>query len=88
MSKFTGLVAVAFLAMVASGHALADAKEGQLYLSAMGSYVDDDTDRGIKDEINGGQISLGYALSDAWNIEAMISIANNNTDSVRSRIPR
>ena len=79
MSKFTGLVAVAFIAMVASGHALADAKEGQLYLSAMGSYVDDDVDRGLKDEITGGQISLGYALSDAWNIEAMVSIANNNT---------
>ena len=79
MSKITGLVAVAFIAMAASGSAMADAEKGQVYMSVMGSYVDDDTDRGIKDEINGGQISLGYAMSDAWNIEAMLSIANNNT---------
>ncbi len=78
MNKFTGLMAVTLIAMALPGHALADAKEGQVYLSVMGSHVDDDTDRGIEDGINGGQISLGYAISDEWNIEGMLSIANNN----------
>ena len=78
MNKFTGLVAVALVALAASGNAFAEAEEGQVYLSVMGSYVDDDMDRGIKDEINGGQISLGYAMSEAWNIEAMLSVANRN----------
>lgn len=86
MSKFTGLVAVTLVALAASGHALAEAEKGQSYLSVMGSYVDDDAERGLKDEINGGQISLGYAISETFNIEAMVSFANYNEGDIPSVI--
>ena len=61
---------VIVLAMVA-GDVLAAAEDGQGYFSAMGSYVDDDPERGVDDGFNGGQFSLGKALSQTWNFEAL-----------------
>jgi len=60
--------------------AFAEAEPGQAYFSAMGNVVDDDKARGLEDGLNGGQISLGYALSHTINIEAMISTADTKSD--------
>jgi OOP family OmpA-OmpF porin len=56
-------------------NARADAEAGQGYFSIMGSYIDDDSSRGLEDAINGGQLGLGYVVNDALNIEAMLSVA-------------
>ncbi len=75
MRTFICVVAATFLAVTGASDAFADAEAGQFYFSAMGSYMDDDKDRGVNDDINGGQISLGYALEEAVNIEAAFSVA-------------
>ena len=68
--------AIAFLGMQ-SAHA--DVEAGQGYFSVMGSYIDDDSSRGLEDAINGGQLGFGYALSEGFNIEAMLSVAMPKT---------
>jgi len=74
MRIITCVVAATAIAFISTGNAFADAETGQGYFSVMGSYVDDDEDRGIDDDIKGAQFGLGYALTDAVNIEAMLSI--------------
>ncbi len=75
MRIFTCVVAATVIAFAGAENALADAESGQGYFSAMGSYVDDDKDRGVEDAVNGGQFGLGYALNDNWNIEGVLSYA-------------
>ncbi len=75
MRTFTCVVAATFVAFVGAENAFADAEAGQGYFSAMGSYIDDDKDRNVDDEINGGQFGFGYAVNDAVNVEAMFSTA-------------
>jgi len=75
MRIFTCVVAATVIAFAGAENALADAESGQGYFSAMGSYVDDDKDRGVEDAVNGGQFGLGYALNDNWNIEGILSFA-------------
>ena len=55
--------------------AVADAEAGQGYFTIMGTYADDDTDRGLEDAINGGVLGAGYAVNDRWNVEGFISVA-------------
>lgn len=81
MRIFTCVVAVTLVAFLGAGNAFADAEAGQGYFSIMGSYIDDDEDRGIQDGVNGGQFGFGYGLNDAVNIEALLSIASNSGDS-------
>lgn len=71
MKAFTSSLAAILLALTSASTALADAAEGQAYFSIMGSYVDDDDDRGVDDGVNGGQFGVGYAITDKWNIEAL-----------------
>ncbi|NNF40454.1 MAG: OmpA family protein [Woeseiaceae bacterium] len=78
MSRLTGIAAAALIAFLFAGDALADAEAGRLYFSVMGSYVDDDQDRGIDDGFNGGQTSIGYAVNDWLNIEGLASYAYHN----------
>ena len=73
MRIFTCVVAATFIAFLGTGDALADAEAGQGYFSIMGSYIDDDKDRGVEDDFNGGQLGFGYAINDALNIEAVLS---------------
>jgi len=68
-------VAATVVALAGANTALADAESGQGYFSVMGTYMDDDKDRGVEDGINGGQISIGQALNDAINIEFLVQIA-------------
>ena len=75
MRIFTCVVAATVVAFAGAENALADAESGQGYFSAMGSYIDDDNDRGVDDGFNGGQFGFGYALNDAFNVEALFSFA-------------
>ena len=73
-------VAVATLMALASAQtAYAEAQEGQAYLSAMGTYTEYDSNRGVDDSFGGRQFGLGYAVHDKFNIEAMIAIASPDT---------
>jgi OOP family OmpA-OmpF porin len=58
--------------MLASPDARADAADGQAYFSIMASYIDDDKDRNIDDGLNGLQFGFGWALSQNWNLEALM----------------
>jgi OOP family OmpA-OmpF porin len=70
------VVAATFIAFLGAGNAFADAEAGQGYFSVMGSYIDDDKDRGVDDGVKGGQFGFGYAMNDAFNVEAMLSVAS------------
>ena len=76
MRILTRVVSAAIMAFMVTGSAFADAEQGQGYFSVMGSYIDDDKDRNVDDGIRGGQFGLGYAYSDALNIEAFLSAAS------------
>ena len=78
-------VAVTATALVGASTAFADAETGQGYFSVMGTYTDDDKDRGVEDGINGGQFSFGKALSDSLNVEVLVQAAlakNQNQDQL------
>jgi len=81
MRIFTCVVAATFIAFLGAGKAFAGAEAGQGYFSIMGSYIDDDDDRAVRDGIDGGQFGLGYALTDTVNIEAFLSAASVSGDS-------
>jgi OOP family OmpA-OmpF porin len=76
MKTFICAVAVTFIAFAGGQNAFADAETGQGYFSVMGSYMDDDNDRNVEDAVNGGQVSVGYAMTDNLNIEGLFSFAN------------
>ena len=76
MKTFICAVAVTFIALAGGQSAFADAEAGQGYFSVMGSYMDDDEDRDVEDGVNGGQISVGYAINDRLNVEGVFSFAN------------
>ncbi|HNP35285.1 MAG TPA: OmpA family protein [Woeseiaceae bacterium] len=76
MKLFICVIATAVVALTAAGDAFADASKGQAYFSVMGSYIDDDDDRNIDDGINGGQFGFGWAISQGWNVEAMMSASH------------
>jgi OOP family OmpA-OmpF porin len=67
--------AATVLAFAGAQDAFADAEPGQGYFSIMGSYIDDDTERDLEDAVNGGQMGIGYAVNDQWNLEGFISMA-------------
>ncbi len=73
MRILTCVVTAIVFGLLATSNAFAEAEPGQGYFSAMGSYVDDDKDRGVEDDITGGQFGFGYVLNDAYNIEAVFS---------------
>ncbi len=66
------------VALVGAENALADAEAGQGYFSGAFSYIDDDTDRNLDDGVRGGQMGVGYALNDNWNVEGFLSMASMN----------
>jgi len=75
------VAAATLIALAGAQNAFAEAEAGQAYFSVMGSYVDDDKQRGLEDGLNGGQFSLGYALNDTVNIEALFSAAIPKSDT-------
>ncbi len=78
MRVFICVIAIA--AVMASGSAFAEAAEGQGYFSAMGTYTDDDAQRGVDDGFNGGMFSLGKAMNQNWNFEVLY--ATSRADSL------
>ncbi len=82
MRTIIWVAAATVLALGGTQSAFADAETGQAYFSVMGTYADDDKQRRLEDAVNGGQISLGWVLSDTINFEAMLSAARMKaTDS-------
>lgn len=75
MRTFICVAAATVVAFAGAQNAFAEAEAGQAYFSVMGSYIDDDKERGLEDGLNGGQFSLGYAINDTVNIEALFSAA-------------
>lgn len=73
MRTLTCVVAATFIAFAGAQNAFAEAEAGQGYFSIMGSYVDDDEDRLVEDDINAGQLGFGYAINDTLNIEGYFS---------------
>ncbi|MDJ0750252.1 MAG: OmpA family protein [Woeseiaceae bacterium] len=63
------------IALAGASTAFADAEAGQGYFSAMGTYIDDDTDRNAEDGIKGGHFGMGKAVSEHVNIEFLLQIA-------------
>ena len=73
MKTFICVVAATFITFAGTQSAFADAEAGQGYFSVMGSYMDDDKDRNVKDGVNTGQFGMGYAVNDILNVEGVIS---------------
>jgi OOP family OmpA-OmpF porin len=73
MKTFICVVAATLIAFAGAQSAFADAEVGQGYFSVMGSYLDDDKDRDVKDGVNTGQFGMGYAINDILNIEGFVS---------------
>jgi len=80
MRTFTCVVAATFIALMGTESALADAEAGQGFLSIMGSYIDDDEDRNVEDGFRGGQLGIGYAISENINLAAYVSAAVMKAD--------
>lgn len=82
MRNFICVAVATILALTGAQNAFAEAEAGQAYFSVMGTYTDDDKQRGLEDGLNGGQISLGYALNEKINLEVLISAAVPKSDSL------
>lgn len=78
MRTFVCAVVATAFAFAVSNAAFAAAEPGQGYLTIMGTYLDDDTDRGLEDAVNGGMLGAGYAVSEYVNVEGYISFAYPN----------
>ncbi len=76
MRTFIFGAVAATLAIAWANNAYADAEAGQGYFTFMASYIDDDSDRGLEDAVNGGQFGVGYGLNEAWNVEGLVSFAS------------
>ncbi|MGI9234023.1 MAG: OmpA family protein [Woeseiaceae bacterium] len=81
MRILTRFVTATCFVVLWAGNAFAEAEPGQGYFFAMGSYVDDDDDRGVEDDITTGQFGFGYVLNDALNMELMLSAGWADGDS-------
>jgi OOP family OmpA-OmpF porin len=66
--------------LLAHGVAQAAEEVGQAYIKGMGSYIVADDDRSVDDEVVGGLIGFGYALSDHWNLELDINLLDLSGD--------
>lgn len=73
MRNFSCSILLATCLCLGASIAIADAQTGQSYVSVMGSYYDDDDDRGVEDGFAGGEIAYGKAFHDNWNVEGFLS---------------
>lgn len=53
---------------------------GRVYVKALGTYIDADSDRLVDNEVVGGTLGFGYSLSDHWNIEFDLQKLNLDGD--------
>lgn len=68
--------AVLLATLVCGSRAMADAEKGQGYISPMATFIDDDKDRAVDDGVAGGQIGIGAALHENWNVEIFAHAAS------------
>src|SRR5690606_36448010 len=54
----------------------ADAQAGQSYFTIMPTFVDDDKEAGLDDGVSGGQLGVGHAINEHWNIEGYFMFAS------------
>ena len=54
----------------------AEAEPGQGSINIMGSYIDDDPERALDDEIAGGHLGFGYAINERWDVELFVQGAS------------
>jgi OOP family OmpA-OmpF porin len=71
MLRRKAITTTALGAALLLGHTAAQAAEevGQAYLKGLGTYISADSDRHVDDEIAGGLVGFGYALSEHFNLE-------------------
>ncbi|MEO7385479.1 MAG: OmpA family protein [Gammaproteobacteria bacterium] len=71
MLRSKAITTTALGASMLLGHAVAQAAEevGQAYLKGLGTYISADGDRHVDDDVAGGVIGFGYALSEHFNVE-------------------
>lgn len=62
--------------LLAAGLAAAGDRVGAGYIAPSAAYVDDDEDRLVEDGVSGGQLNVGYAFHEFWNIEAFAGAAS------------
>ncbi|MEM8815866.1 MAG: OmpA family protein [Pseudomonadota bacterium] len=60
------------------GTAAAEAEAGENYFSIMGTYSQYDDERNAEDDFDGGQLGIGRALNDRWNIEGLFMLGNTD----------
>lgn len=53
---------------------------GRVYVKALGTYIDADSDRLVDDEVVGGTLGFGYSLSEHFNVELDLQKLNLNGD--------
>ncbi len=63
------MLASASVALLLAGTYVSADEVGEWYVAPSAVYIDDDEDRAADDGLAGGQLTLGYAFSDNWNIE-------------------
>jgi OOP family OmpA-OmpF porin len=73
MNTLTRSLLPGLILILSASTSLADAQTGQGYITGMISYYDDDKDRGVDDGVAGGQIGIGKAFHDNWNIEGFVA---------------
>ncbi len=71
MLRRKAITTTALGASLLLGHAVAQAAEevGQAYLKGLGTYISADSERQVEDEVAGGLVGFGYALSEHFNVE-------------------
>lgn len=79
-TSITGAVLGAVLFLGLSGAQAAE-DVGQPYVKGMASYIGADSDRNVDDNIAGGLVGFGYAMSEHWNAEIDFQRLNLDGDS-------
>ncbi len=71
MLRRKAITTTALGASLLLGHAVAQAAEevGQAYVKGLGTYISADSERRVEDDIAGGLVGFGYALSEHFNVE-------------------
>lgn len=76
MTRLIYAACFGLFALLATANAHADAAPGQGFINVAATYIDDDPDRAVDDEIGGGQLGIGYAINERWDIEAYLQKAD------------
>lgn len=76
----TGLGSAALILILALQGVHAAEDVGRVYVKALGTYIDADSDRLVDDEVAGGALGFGYSLSEHFNVEFDLQKLNMNGD--------